>query len=282
MTKIFSLLVMMVLSCSCYADECDDLLLYEDAYDNPAMLSTVLPMAQVRNPQVDPSIWNEVTPYLLPENSSLKKKLDLIFGASRVTASKEAMQNAGFIFVERMGQHVYVATHPDLPKVVVKIYTDDDPTPDEWQNWVNRIKGMLLIKQGIVDLGYKKYFTVPQKWIYQLPPTPLPLANTGGCPRNFILIAEDMNIMSWEDNKLKWRHKTDKKKLFALYQMLKTYGLRDSARIGNVPWSYKGKIVFVDTEFYNAFPVNYQPLLEHISTSLRPYWKEITGLDKKN
>lgn len=236
--------------------------------------------AYTRNPYITDEAWEQVTPYLLPEKHRLRKKLDQIFSASRVTASQEAMLAAGFLFTEKQGGHVTVAVHPELPGIVVKMYTDDNATTDEWKYWVKRIKGMLLIKKGISDLGYKSYFTVPQKWIYPLPAEPSPPEEYIAYRKNFVLIAEDMNLLPWTENKLKWRYDTDKKRLYALYQMQKTYGLNDSMRIHNIPWSSNGKIVFVDTETYMRFPVNYHPLLEFLCTALKPYWREITGLKK--
>lgn len=230
-----------------------------------------------KSPYVSDEAWAAVQPYLLPENNPLKGKLDQIFRGSRATASRQALVNAGFTYTQKQGSHVITAKHSKLSGVVIKLLTDDNPNPDEWKGWVQRVKGAQLIQQGINEFKSSRYFKVPKKWIYPLPPEPSP---SGVYRRNFILIAEDMKLLPYEDNKMQWRCSKDKKRLEALYKLQQKYGLNDSVRIANIPMCRDGRVAFVDTEVYYWFPVDYHPLLEYISTSLWDYWKQLTGLKK--
>lgn len=235
-------------------------------------------MAEGRNPYVDDGVWEAVQPYLIPGDHKVKAKLDHIFHASRVTASRDSVRRAGFIFTEKQGAHGVTAFHPELPGYVVKIMTDDNPIEDEWISFLQRINGAQVIQNAINEYGYKKYFKVPKKWIYPLPAEPRPFE--GSYPRNFVLIVEDMKILPWLENRQAWKANKDKKILEALYRVLKKCGLTDSLRPHNVPFSRDGRIAFVDTAHYNQWPVNYHQLLEYMSSSLWPFWKELTGIKK--
>lgn len=258
--------------------------LIEDQAETPVFDSIVL--KYIQSPSVEDDVWEKVKPYLFPEDHPLKQVLDRIFSSTRVTATVDTLRDAGFVFTERQGLHVITTRHPDLPGLIIKLYTDFQYVENDWQyvekdweHWLKRITGANILRKAIPRLGYSDMFKVPKKWIYPLPYEPSPPDSPGYYRKNFILIAKDMDIVSVVKNRKKWREDIKRSHLKALYILIKKYGLDDSIRPNNVPWSRDGKLAFVDTEVHHRFPVNFHPMLEYLNTDNRKYWRELTGLE---
>ncbi len=223
--------------------------------------------------------WGAVQEYLLPYNYPLRCKLDRIFGASRVTADEESLRAAGFNLTPNQGLHVFVASHRDLSGYLVKVILDKDtPNTDgkgmDWEHWIRRIEGERIIRQGIADLNYKKYFKVPRQWIYPLPAGPKCPDREGYTAKGFILIVENMKLETREAN-TKFFRKIPTRMLDAIFTITTKYGLSDCCNKHNLPWCRDGKLAFVDTETFYHWPVDYHRMVEFLSPQGRVYWRKL-------
>lgn len=225
-------------------------------------------------PHIHPHVWAYVQPYLLPENHPAKYKLDRIFTRTRATLNAASLQQAGFNNnVAGLYSGAVVTTHPKIKGYFIKLFTDDCPQRLDWKQWTTRIQGAQSIKKAIVQKGYHKMFKVPQKWIYPLPPEPSP--PLGHHRHDFILIAEEMDILPTRENYSRWRKKMTPKLLEAFYTLVKEEGLSDSVYAFNLPFCYDGKLAFIDTEHHHEWPVYFQRTLKYLSESMGQYLAEI-------
>lgn len=237
-------------------------------YTTPVSSHTSYPY----NDQVPIELWNFLEPYFLPSHHPIRIKLDSIF-KKRVTLSKETFERAGFKLIsERPRTNVIVAKHPALKGYILKLLLDEHPNLDEWQKWVPRIEGARLIREVIKTNNFV-HFNVPKKWIYPLPKTGLSANNLN--PKHFILIAEEMNLLSFRDNKNAYKERITPKMLDELFFLLSDCGLLDSVYIDNIPFDKSGKICFIDTEHYQKWPVRYDKLLKAFSPKMQIYWKRL-------
>lgn len=231
------------------------------------------------NKYISAEVWQEVEPYLLPPDHPLKEKLDELFSKERIVTDSESILKAGFEYPASPGLHIQAVKHPLLKGYYIKMHLDsiESDTPfEEWKKLIVRIEGANLIREGIKKFGYQRFMKVPQKWLYPLPEDSQPLPEYLGRHRNFILIAEDMNILEKRQNHKQWRKRSTVRHLRALSKMVTTFGLRDSCLARNIPWCEDNKIAFVDTEQSGLWPIKYHPLIEHLSKQNRKYWKRIT------
>lgn len=242
------------------------------------------PMPQgryVKSPFVSDEGWNAVQPYLIPENHPIKAELDTIFSASRVTRDRESMAAAGFELTETQGLHIVACKHKQLKGYVIKMYTDLNSIEEDWKKWVNRVEGARLIKGAIEKFGYKNIFKVAKKWIYPLPLDPSPPDGPNYHRKNFVLVVKDMKLLDHKTNHKKYRNEADHRLLKKIYKITELLGLSDTPRANNLAWNKEGKLVFVDTETFHKWPVNYHPLVEFLSKYNRARWKEITADARK-
>ncbi|MGK5594107.1 MAG: hypothetical protein ACSNEK_01955 [Parachlamydiaceae bacterium] len=230
--------------------------------------------AWVKSQSLDQDTWEHVLPYLLPFNHPLKKKLDGIFTKHRATASAKALEKAGFSSLDfRQGDHIVVAVHDKLKGYLVKAYLDNQTDISDVDELTKRVTGALTTQQAIDDLDYHHFFKVPKKWLYPLPDTPNATAETH--KKHFILIVEDIRLVSDLTNQKKWKKHITKEQLKALYTLLNRAGLQDSVFITNLPFSKDGKITFVNTERHDSWPVPFYKLTHFLSPEMQTYWNHL-------
>ncbi len=224
-----------------------------------------------RNPYVDPAIWEQVSPYFLPADSSVKKKLDAIFSSSRALFNLQSLKDAGFTkIIHRPCSHAYVMTHPKLKGYVIKLFTDQQQFVD-WEAWVHRIHGAQCIRNAIKRHGYQHHFKVPKKWIYPLPAEPSPPPDSQR--KNFILVAKEMKLLEKRDNRAMWKSPVmSPDRIKAMYTIIKEEGLADSINVTNLPFLKDGRQAFIDTEWHHRWPVEYNKLTRRFSRPMRQYW----------
>lgn len=224
-------------------------------------------------------VWDQVKPYLLPEDHPIKPTLDRIFSASRIILSLESLEEAGFIKPKvRKWTHLIVTKHPKLPGYVVKTYLDAQryhkETP-EYIYWIQRVQGAQAIQELINKHHLEIHFKVPKKWIYALPDKPL--CPDGYLSKNFILIEEDMGILNRKKNKAAWSSDlVNEQTLKDLHLILETIGLHDCAKIDNIPFATDGRIAFIDTQTCYEWPVPYNRLTSSLPKNLQSFWKKLT------
>lgn len=227
------------------------------------------------NPYVPLVIWDTVKPYFLPDSHPLKNKVDLLFASSRVTLSKTTLKKAGFSFKPRSLNKITACRHSTIKGLVLKLYFDTQQIPDDWARWIKRINGAEAIRACIAKYGYEDVCAVPFKWIYPLPMDPSPPNNPEYIRKNFILVTEDMRILSRNKNAEAYRYNLTKRHLDALYTIMTEVGLSDSHFIFNIPFNEDGKIAFIDTEHFYEWPVHYELLVSRFSEKMRIYWEKL-------
>lgn len=232
------------------------------------------------NPHVPVAIWNQVSPYFLPDAHPIRAQLDRIFVTSRAIFNQQTLKEAGFKHTTpRKGSYssIVVAKHPKLKGYLLKIFTDDFHC-EEWSNFIARAHGAKIIQEAIDNFNYGHIFKVPQKWIYPLPCHPSPPNGPEIYRKNFVLVVEDMKILNIEDNALAWQTKTTKKKLDAIYTIIQAMGLYDSVYRTNLPFSSDGKLAFIDTEHYLKWPIKFSRIIESLPPTKKVYFNLLMQL----
>lgn len=228
-----------------------------------------------KSPFIAPETWETLKPYFLPEDKPIKAKLDKIF-SKRVSGSVATLDMAGFKILsikKRPGQPI-VVKHPKLKGYVLKLFTDDLSVENEWKDLEQRIIGAQIIQETISKFGYQHYFKVPQKWIYPLPASPEPRQGLTG--KHFVLVAEDMKILSRKKNKKWWRSIVMTKELMqAIYNVYSDAGLYDCIYIENAPFCKDRKIAFIDTQHFHGGPINFKRMKKYFPVQLQQYWLEL-------
>lgn len=221
-----------------------------------------------RPPYIAESVWEAVSPFLLPDEHNLKSRLDELF-SSPITGSKAELESRGFFrFGENHTSGIQVMAHKKLKQWLIKIYTEDHPeSPHAWQKYVHRCIGARTADRSIKTRGYEKHFAVPKKYIYTLPyPSSGP----------FLLVVERLPVYNHSDNKKIWRSGVVSKKLLKeFYEVLNDAGLADCCMIDNAAWGTNHKINLIDTEHHHMWPPAYYKLTRYLPSKLQPYWQEI-------
>ena len=220
----------------------------------------------------------EVAPYLLPDDHPIKPTLDHIFNTSRATLNLHTLTEAGFTKAKpRKFTKLIVNRHPEMPGYLFKLYLDaqryykDKP---EHHHWLMRIQGANRIRTMISERCLEGEFKVPRKWIYKLPSSHQP--SSGYLAKHYILITEDMDILSGKENEEAWASDWVTPKLLDdLYGILKDLGLHDCAKPDNIPFSRDGRIAFIDTQYCDQ-SVDYKRLIPFLSESNKSHWKIIS------
>jgi hypothetical protein len=226
-----------------------------------------------RNPYVSDEIWGTLSPYFLPPTSMAKAYFDRIFNQKhRVLKSRKSMIKSGFIMISHPKDKVIVAKHPYLKGYLVKVYTDDMEAPDTYW-WKKRIDGVNKIQNKIIEYGYQEIMKTPKKWIY-----PVPFSPSMGAPRkNFILVVEEMDILSKKKNLKAYKKKMNPKILNAFFTLMTELNLIDSVYADNTPFCKDGKLAFIDTEHSldTTCLVPVSVVAQYLSSEMYTYWEQL-------
>lgn len=235
--------------------------------------------AQVHHSYASEEAWQLVTPYLMPENHPLKSKLDKLFAKKRVLQDPQTLADAGFEKKSpRSHSHVIVTRHKKMKGYIFKIYTDNQLTyyrnEPEYITWMFRARGAKLVSQEVKAQGWEAFFKAPKKWIYPLPPTPR--ARSDHLQKNFILVEEEMDLLSDSKIRKKWRDGTiTKAHLNRLFYLVTKLGLRGGCKYDNIPICKDGKLAFIDTQNNLRWPLPYDRLYLVLEGELRAHWDEL-------
>lgn len=216
-------------------------------------------------------------PYLLPDHHSIKPLLDAIFSSSRATFSLDTLREAGFNKTKpRHFTKLLVTTHPALPGYIFKLYLDVQrfyKDKNESYYWLLRCQGAEKIRKMISRMNFDSFFKVPQKWIYKLPENPPP--PNGYYKKLYILVEENMEIFSEKENLSLWSSELVTFELLkGLYKIVKKLGLTDCLKPDNIPFSYDGKIAFIDTQTFDS-KVDFKELKPFLSPKNQLYWEQL-------
>lgn len=232
----------------------------------------------VKPTNIDDAAWEKIEPFLLPLQHTAHQALDEILVSGRVFTSVEEIERAGFeIVAHRRGKSLIVAKHPKLRGHLIKAYLDTTPN-SEWTGWVRRIQGSQTIRKIVDKHGYNNFLKVPQKWIYQR--KKIPKMREGLFPKNFILVVEDMKLLSKERTK-ELLKEAKEPILTALFKTINEGGLSDS-HPANIPYSLDGRMAFIDTEYFNNWPVHCEWITKHLSLNMQKFWENLIIKSEKN
>lgn len=237
---------------------------------------TLLQKSYTRPAHVPQDIWDACSKYFLPEDHPAKPFLDRTFGTSpRVIYSTKTLLKAGFKDPKPgKWSGTIVTRHKKLKGYLIKLFTDKQIGYDDAKKFLTRVEGSLSVKATIEANGWTDTFKVPQKWIYPLPESPAP--KRPSARKNFILIAEDMDLINEVKNLTKWKSDLLPRPLLDLvFKLLKAEGLKDSAYVFNLPFAKDGRIAVIDTEYYHIWPVPYKRLCKHLSPNNCNYWMSL-------
>lgn len=237
----------------------------------------------VYNPLVSAEVWIQLESYFLPTDHPIKTSLDKLFKQMRVTQSAEHFEKAGFGKPHmRKPTNIVIGKHPFFRRYIFKAYLDTQPPLCEWGNWAQRIEGARAIKACLKRHQFQ-HFIVPHKWIYPLPLEPSPPDNSLFHRKNFILIAENMNLLSSKSNLKAFKSRINPQILEELYTIITEEGLIDSVYPSNIPFTQSGKIAFVDTEHhYPGALIPYEKLTPFLSKEMQEYWRSIVERKKNH
>ncbi|MFA6915861.1 MAG: hypothetical protein WC222_05650 [Parachlamydiales bacterium] len=238
-------------------------------------LNTLFTLPYIKPAHVAQEVWDVMQPLFLPENHSLRNKLDKIFNRGRPTANKISLLKAGFTHL-KIGSisQTTVAKHPKLRDYVLKLFTDDVAF-SEWEPLKKRVDASISVSKTVENLGYNSIFVIPKKWIYPLPASSTP-ADNAILPKNFIVIAEEIDITGKYENLRIWHDRVDKRMLIALHHLVAIEGLDDSVLPRNIPFTKNGKkIALVDLEHHQQWPIPYHKLLRFLNPRMGVFWSNI-------
>lgn len=229
------------------------------------------------NSYVSEDLWESLKPYFLPIDHPLKNRLDRLFQKHRVTESQKTFEEAGFGKPKmRQPTNIVIGKNPRFPAYIFKVFLDEQPFVCEWDSWIRRIEGARAVQRCISDHHFD-HFQVPQKWIYPLPEDPSPPNHPRYHRKNFILIAENMNILDSKANLKAFKKEMTPQMLEELYIILTEVGLFDSIFPSNIPFTKKGDIAFIDTEHHDpSASIAYGRLTPFLSTNMQKYWESLT------
>lgn len=228
----------------------------------------------VKPAEVSDEMWGMIQPHLFPEDNPIKTKLDKIFSKGRWTETLKKLEKGGFVYFKHSKWiKVVVAKHAKLPGYVLKLFTDDQVGIDELDRFLHRIWGAELVRKLIDIHNYNDLCKVPHKWLYPLPDAP---PAEGLQRKHFVLVIEDMNLVSFDANRSHWASsKITHEQLDAVFTIMNEGGLFDSVYVDNLPFSLDGRIAFSDTEHFHRWPIHFEKLTDKFSKSNQYYWNSL-------
>ena len=237
------------------------------------LLQTSLSADYIRPSHVPEEIWDKLSPYFLPENSPIKPVLDETFSKRRVLQSLYSLRKSGFFILTDPKDKIIVAKHINIHGYLIKVYLDG-MKGDEWDCWLRRVRGSKVIQDGINLHGYQWIMKVPKKWVYPLPEGPR--AKTEINEKNFVLVVEEMDILSHIKNRSAYKKKVTLEVLRALYTMLTEYLLIDSVYADNTTFCKDGRLAFVDTEYTGdtTQPVGLSAIGQYLNSEMVALWEQ--------
>lgn len=221
------------------------------------------------NPHVSSQERRAVKIGLMPLEHPIRPILNSIFSPSRAMASVAALRKAGFKILKiQPRSYILVVRHPRMPGYLIKLYLDSESREKKghpgWYWFMKRILGRNSLARCIEKNEIKR-IKVPGKWIYPLPHS---------TRNHFVLVVEDMNLLSSRENILAWKNNVTKELLDELYTIIRKCG-GSSLRPSNIPFCKNGKIAFIDTEYPGAKP-DYVSIRPYLSPAMRSYWDTLT------
>lgn len=158
----------------------------------------------------------------------------------RMFDTKDTFRAAGFEVRKAHVHNIMVGRHPAAPNHLFKKYSRDVPPDRQQANYKSRMHGAEQLCR-FIDAERLRHLVVPQKWIFDLPPS---FARHGRSPH--LLIVERLDIVDTKETENRYKH-IDKGVLEELCRILHKFQGIDAAP-HNVRFTKSGQIAFIDTE----------------------------------
>ncbi|MBA2369567.1 MAG: hypothetical protein H0V82_11170 [Candidatus Protochlamydia sp.] len=227
-----------------------------------------------RNLAIPDDVKKHLRPYVIPEIHPMKKNLDEMFFAARMTQDVQTFRHYGFKTL-RIGprSYVHVASHANLPSYLVKAYMDNELKEKgkhpSWHWLVKRCEGAKKIRK-IIDQQNLQHFTVASKWIYPFPENPPPPPFPGYTRHYALLLVKDMQLVPKRKNYDAWSQVITKSHLDELYIII-SRAKGSSYRPDNIAYTTNGNFAFIDTEYPSRGP-DYSSIRRYLNEEMQEYW----------
>jgi len=225
---------------------------------------------------ISKAITISIEDHVIPHDHPLKQKLDTLFSTHNVLFSTATFKKAGFYNSQERRKGLIVTGHPNFPGYLFKLYLESSGT-DEVEQYSKRINGAVLIQNALDNYKYNHIMKVPKKLVYAVP-AESKVYQPGKYPKKYILVVEDMDIFSDDENRKLYKTIITREHLDALFNVLTGCLLSDSTWLPNIPFSHDGRIAFIDTEFAGNTQTIWSRLgrmSKNLSPEMRSYWANI-------
>lgn len=241
----------------------------------PSLTETPTPIHPniINNPYIDEKIRKKIEPFLLPLDHPMHAPLDSIFKKIRAIKNPESFAKAGFkTFSIQRFSFIRIGTHSLLPGYLLKLYLDTETrlkgNRPGWLSLENRCEGALNVR-NLIWMEKMKHFSVPDKFLYPLPPNPPADKNA----QPVILIVTDMKVYTREQSEILWKRKVTPEVLDELYSII-SHGYASSGLAKNIPYTKSGKFSCIDTERPLKMP-KYDKAKQYFTKPMQAYWDKL-------
>ena len=205
-----------------------------------------------RNRYLPSDAKKKMRPFLIPVHHPVRSFLDALCTSQRITVDQQTFEKAGFhVLTTRPRSFVSVASHPEIPHYLVKVYFDtvlsEKRGKASWKWLVLRCEGAEKVGSVIRDKRIKN-FKVAKKWIYCLPPEPSPPQDLQHSRHFALLVVTDMDLAPDKLNYYAWKNYITEDHLDELYVII-SRAKGSSYRPDNICYTKKGDFAFIDTEY---------------------------------
>lgn len=219
----------------------------------------------------------KMRPFLLPHHHPVRSFLDALCITKRITVDQKTFEKAGFhVLTTRPRSFVSVASHPEIPHYLVKVYFDtvlrEKRGKASWKWLVLRCEGAAKVGSVIRDKGIKN-FKVAKKWIYCLPPEPSPPQDRQHSRHFALLVVTDMGLAPDDLNYYAWKNYITEDHLDELYVII-SRAKGSSYRPDNICYTNKGYFAFIDTEYPGQGP-DFRSIRHYLNKEMKNYWDHI-------
>ena len=217
--------------------------------------------------------------YLIPIGHPIKAKLDSIFSQSRVLENERTLVEAGFeVLVPPLANsYIIVARHPEIPGYVFKLHLDsENRSRKQLPHWIWLVRRCAEAKKirKIIKRKNIRYFVVPHKWLFVPPVYPYSSALN---PQVVIVVETDMQLVSEEETRNKWKKGIKSKHLDELYSIIKHGygGVSVLYLVENLPLTKNNKFAFIDTEGPQSDHLEFEFIKRYLSKEMQKYWDSL-------
>lgn len=184
---------------------------------------------------------------LLPDDHPLQEQLKYLFEYDYMFESPDHLRREGFQVSKRVHRGLMVVSHPYLKNYLIKKFDNDTSQREQLKNYLRRINGARALNK-FIEKNDLQHIVVPQKWLYPLPQR---FSNPKTGERSFLLIEERMDICRGGKDphgEVARRYDDIDKEILREICIVVYYFRGLDSVLHNLPFTYEGKIAFIDTE----------------------------------